>query len=435
MKQRSFAALALSLAVLALAIVLAGPERAHAVNYTVDTTADNASLTACTAAANDCSLRGAIIKANSTPVAPDTITLPAGTYTIGGTRGDDTADTGDLDVTCLSVGCTSSAPLTINGSGAATTVIDAAFSDRVFDMATAAANTTTLNLNDLTIRQGDPGSSASGGAIRIGNPDTVNLTNVVVADSNASLNGGGISNAGNLTVSNTAISGNSALSNGGGIVNAQPGILVMNDSTINGNYANAGAGLDNSSVTTPSPTASLTNVTISGNAAVGNGGGVRNSGLGTATLSLTNVTVAGNTAPSGSGIFNDDSATVKNTLLANTAGTNCGGALAVTNSGGNLDSGATCGFALSNAAANLGALADNGGVTQTRALLAGSAAINSGTNTGCPGADQRGQPRADGNCDIGAYEAQGGATVSPTPAPTPTSTPAPTSTPPQSPRV
>lgn len=49
----------------------------------------------------------------------------------------------------------------------------------------------------------------------------------------------------------------------------------------------------------------------------------------------------------------------------------------------------------------LGTLADNGGSTQTMALLEGSPAINAGT--GCPTFDQRGATRT-GNCDIGAYE-------------------------------
>src|ERR1041385_5246019 len=44
----------------------------------VDRTDDDASQMACTAAANDCTLRGAIIFANSNP--GTTINLPAGTY-------------------------------------------------------------------------------------------------------------------------------------------------------------------------------------------------------------------------------------------------------------------------------------------------------------------------------------------------------------------
>ena len=53
----------------------------------------------------------------------------------------------------------------------------------------------------------------------------------------------------------------------------------------------------------------------------------------------------------------------------------------------------------------LGPLADNGGSAQTFALWPGSPAINAGTNSGCPAADQRGQARpVNTTCDIGAYE-------------------------------
>jgi len=53
----------------------------------------------------------------------------------------------------------------------------------------------------------------------------------------------------------------------------------------------------------------------------------------------------------------------------------------------------------------IGALADNGGPTETRALLAGSPAIDAGDAEGCPKADQRGVARPQGAaCDIGAFE-------------------------------
>src|SRR5262249_23094313 len=54
----------------------------------------------------------------------------------------------------------------------------------------------------------------------------------------------------------------------------------------------------------------------------------------------------------------------------------------------------------------LGPLADNGGGTQTRALLPGSPALDAGNTSGCPAAqDQRGVARPQGpGCDIGAYE-------------------------------
>ncbi len=55
----------------------------------------------------------------------------------------------------------------------------------------------------------------------------------------------------------------------------------------------------------------------------------------------------------------------------------------------------------------LGPLADNGGATQTFALLPGSPAIDAGQSTGCP-PDQRGVVRPQGAaCDIGAFESRG----------------------------
>src|SRR5262249_9192028 len=58
----------------------------------------------------------------------------------------------------------------------------------------------------------------------------------------------------------------------------------------------------------------------------------------------------------------------------------------------------------------LGALTNNGGPTQTQALLSGSPAINAGSNCGVA-TDQRGLSRNQGPaCDIGAYELRAGLT-------------------------
>src|SRR5512135_2739983 len=68
--------------------------------YDVDRT-DDASppATACTAAPNDCSLRGAVIAANQ-HVGADVINVPAGTYTLAiAGAGEDQAASGDLDIT------------------------------------------------------------------------------------------------------------------------------------------------------------------------------------------------------------------------------------------------------------------------------------------------------------------------------------------------
>jgi hypothetical protein len=65
----------------------------------------------------------------------------------------------------------------------------------------------------------------------------------------------------------------------------------------------------------------------------------------------------------------------------------------------------------------LGPLQNNGGPTQTQALLSGSPAIDAGNPSGCTDGnghllktDQRGMPRHDPEdtrgCDIGAYESQ-----------------------------
>jgi Ca2+-binding RTX toxin-like protein len=66
----------------------------------------------------------------------------------------------------------------------------------------------------------------------------------------------------------------------------------------------------------------------------------------------------------------------------------------------------------------LGGLSDNGGPTDTQALLAGSAAIDAASGCPPPSADQRGLPRPQGAaCDAGAFEVQ---TVPPAGAETPT---------------
>jgi hypothetical protein len=91
-------------------------------------------------------------------------------------------------------------------------------------------------------------------------------------------------------------------------------------------------------------------------------------------------------------------------------GGNCSGA--ITDGGSNLDSGTTCDFSLrsdlNNTNPMLGALGDNGGPTQTMALLQGSPAIDWVAASSCPATDQRGYTRPDGSgesmCDIGAYE-------------------------------
>jgi uncharacterized repeat protein (TIGR01451 family) len=115
---------------------------------------------------------------------------------------------------------------------------------------------------------------------------------------------------------------------------------------------------------------------------------------------------------------------IANTIFANNTvggtgtGPNCSG-IFFTDNGFNLETGTDCDFTDSsdkqNANPMLGPLQDNGGPTFTRALLAGSEALNMGNNIdasgsgfpACEADDQRMISRPQGSaCDIGAYEAQ-----------------------------
>lgn len=203
-----------------------------------------------------------------------------------------------------------------------------------------------------------------------------------------SISGGGIYSAGQLSVSHSTFADNvAAQGDGGGI--ATSGVADVSSSTFSGNWSRVrGGGIFNDGTLT------LSYSTLSANrgAADGLGGGffVGVNGVGTTTII--------------------------STILANTTastGPDCAGGN-LTDGGYNIASDASCGFTNSSSRMStdplLGPLADNGGPTQTMALLAGSLAINlipAGTN-GCGTTvtvDQRGVARPVGSgCDVGAYE-------------------------------
>ncbi len=243
--------------------------------------------------------------------------------------------------------------------------------------------------------------------------------------------GSGIMNQGDarLTITNSTISGNSAAGTfGGAIFNQDDAVLTVEGTTVIGNTSGGLGGgmfLQSDSVTT------ITNTTVSGNSAVTDGGGIWVQSAPTVTLG--NVTITGNRADSnndadgdGGGIRVDDAFTgtftLRNTIVAGnadpTSDPDCRGAL--TSGGYNLVGIVSPDCTFSSGTADktgtpaapidpkLGALADNGGPTQTHALLTGSPAIDAGNpatpgsgGSACPAADQRGLAR---NCDIGAYE-------------------------------
>ncbi|MEW5939551.1 MAG: right-handed parallel beta-helix repeat-containing protein, partial [Chloroflexota bacterium] len=239
----------------------------------------------------------------------------------------------------------------------------------------------TVNLTRSTV-SGNRATASSGGGLLAFSNNTVTIVNSAFSQNTANNAGGGIQfgpSGNTATITNSTFSGNSAVFNGGGIDNR--GALTVTNSTFSGNSAGAdGGGIDNRGALT------ATNSTFSGNSATNNGGGIRRS-LGAVTLT--------------------------NTIVANsTSGGNCSGT--ITDGGNNLDSANTCGFttnALINTDPLLGALASNGGTTQTMALLTGSPAIDAGDDAVCAaapvsGLDQRGVVRPQGpHCDIGAFEA------------------------------
>ena len=239
----------------------------------------------------------------------------------------------------------------------------------ITDLATVTGNTT----NSYHVVNGggtDSTTVLDGFTITAGNANGSNPNNC----------GGGIyNNSSSPTLTNVTFSGNTGGYCGGGMYNYSSSPTLTNV-TFSGNTSNYNGGGMYNMMLGSSPT--LTNVTFSGNSAINNGGGIHNSNNSNPTLK--NVILWGNTALYGSEISNFSSTpTISYSVVKGSyTGT------------GNISSDP-----------KLGALANNGGFTQTMALGAGSSAIDTGTNTGCPATDQRGVTRPQGSqCDIGAYE-------------------------------
>ena len=329
----------------------------------------------------------------------------------------------------------------------------------------------TFTVNNLTIANG----FAFGGGIE--NYGTTTVINCTLSGnrgrspfSECSFCGaGGIlygtgQNPGTTTVTNSTFTGNSGAAGGGigseGLAQLQgASLLTVTNSTFTGNIGAIGGGIG---ISSSKATTTVTNSTFTGNNAVGGGVGGGIGGFG-ASLTVTNSTFTGNSsgppllgvsgggigqlggsltvtnstfignsgfsgpnggdAPSGGGIAVGIDVTppplLRNTLLANnTPGDNCYGV--VTDGGHNLDDGTSCGFSTANGSLSStdpqfdpAGLQDNGGPTQTIALLGGSPAINAGDESICSAPpvnnlDQRGYVRPGtgaANCSIGAYEA------------------------------
>jgi hypothetical protein len=229
-----------------------------------------------------------------------------------------------------------------------------------------------------------------------------------------------------LTLSHLTITGGSA-SLGGGLNMDGTITLNMNYCTVSGNTATVAdpasqPGAAGGGIFLDGATLNLFNSTVAGNTAQagtipGVGGGIY--GVGSGTVNIVSSTIADNVAegggstPGGAIFLLEPSAMLADTIVAGNTGGNCFGT--ITDNGYNMSDDDTCGFSAgtsqnSVATLNLGALASNGGPTQTIALGTASAAIDqipdgtSGCGTTVPD-DQRGVARPqNGMCDIGAFE-------------------------------
>ncbi|MDJ1179647.1 Ig-like domain-containing protein, partial [Roseofilum sp. BLCC_M91] len=296
-----------------------------------------------------------------------------------------------------------------------------------YELAATALSTEVTNTNDSgtgSLRQAlihaaaNPGADTitfTGATFADATDDTITLTSgelsyfsnaandvTIQAPGNASLTVSGnnasrvfnFNSAAEITIDGLAIvDGNGSSGDGGGIFNSSTGTIDIINSTISGNGTGVdGGGIFNSST----GTVNVTNSTISGNGGgVGPGGGIFN--FSTGTINVTNTIIAGNTAgsnPDVSGTF------VSNgfNIIGDTTGSTGFGGTDITGVAANTVINTT--------------LADNGGITQTHALIAGSPALDAGNNSDVPGTittDQRGTSFArisNGTVDIGAYEQQ-----------------------------
>ena len=372
---------------------------------------------------------------------------------------------GDLDIT---------EALTIEATYLPENVtIDANGLSRVFNITVGAGNVT-LNGLSLTGGRttGDNLNSAdlthAGGGIRFLSDGALTLTSSTISGNSTAgtlARGGGIFSLGSVSLISSTLSGNSTAGNyahGGGIYTSS-GEVTLTSSTVSGN-STAGFGADGGGIHFRGSTVTLTSSTVSGNSTTGDrsdggaiysqsavtvasstvsgnstaglladGGGIYSKGAVTlmhstitdnhangvsATagglwnlddpVTITNSIVAGNTAGGGSpdirpgtGIF-----TVNFSLIGDQAGTGLAEAQTPDASGNLIGSAAGAGII----DPLLGPIANNGGPTQTHALLAGSLAIDAGD----PGIalnsaefDQRGAPFVRvfvSRIDMGAFE-------------------------------
>ena len=386
--------------------------------------------------------------------APVSVTTCSGDSAVPGSLPYVVANASSGDSINFSVICDSSSPITVTapmditqdltiiGSGVANTVVSGGDAVGIFTVTNGAI----VSISDMTLEHG---SALNGGAIDLADGDAGALTvsNSAFVANSAGADGGAIdagdnSGTATLTVTGSTFTGNTGADEGGAIDNADYGgtsSATVTGSTFSGNsVANYDGGAiangdddgfgtlvvststfsDNSSGTDPIPGQDA------GASAINNGWW---STVGVATTTITGSTFSNNNAlgtnGAGSTISNGSESgattSIGTSILSGATGGRgeCNSAAQPTDLSYNISDDASCGFTAtgsvnssSTLVASLGALANNGGPTDTILPSVPSPVIGAIPETtivnstlACPTTDQRGATSS-GACTIGSVQ-------------------------------
>jgi len=316
----------------------------------------------------------------------------------------------------------------IQGNGITNTIIDGGGLDRVFHV----QNNNTVTFRNLTIQNGDsstnPGGASDGGGIWVRNLNSaVIIENCLFYNNYADPTGGGldVTEFATATVNDSAFIDNAARANGGALGVLGGTTVTVNNTLFSGSQANRGGALYVSGAR-QTTYLNLDNSTLSGNNGLVEGGVLHARDIDAdpyVTITIRNSTFANNSSGNGSvfNVWTERSIAVdaQNTIFHNNTGSNsCSGEM-FTTSTNNLIDDVSCDGASTLVTNFDTTLRDNGGPSQTHALLPGSNAIDTGIGN-CPdhtgaslATDQRGETRPidydrdnTATCDIGAFERQ-----------------------------
>jgi predicted outer membrane repeat protein len=243
------------------------------------------------------------------------------------------------------------------------------------------------------------------GLFSVGTGATFAIVNLALQNGSGSVGGAiAASRGGSVTVVNSTLAHNTAGAGGAIAGGANASVTVLASTFVDNTATGGDGGAINGS------TVAATNSTFVANQA-GHGGAIH----ATTGLTLVNSTFENNVAAGASFSLDSGSASVRNTIMAGATGGECEiPAAAMSDQGGNFSTDASCGLSQASSHSNtalaslgLASLADNGGPTQTVALLPASLAINAGVACPPPATDQRGVARPQGPaCDAGAFEVE-----------------------------